>query len=89
MANHPIDKTKYSEYKTIEKNGLHFIIDKEEEKKFQSWVNEYGNVNDIPEDLCLTGYYLKQNIDGTNDWWGENDIKNESIPANRIEFSKT
>ncbi len=85
MAKQEIDETKYSKYQNT-KNGLQFIIDKEEEKKFKKWLKEYQEVNKIPNDFVLTGYYLKQNIDGTNEWWGEDDIKNESIIANEVRF---
>lgn len=85
MEKYTIDKTKYSEYRDT-KSGLHFIIDKNEEQKFRTWVNEYEGVDNIPEEFCLTGYYLKENTDGIHEWWGENDVKNESIPANKTTF---
>lgn len=85
MAKYTIDKTKYREYKDT-KSGLHFIIDREQEQKFDALIKEYEGINNIPDEFCLTGYYLKQNINGTNEWWGENDVKNESIPANKIEI---
>jgi hypothetical protein len=64
------------------------IIKKAEKKKFQDGVKKYKGVANIPNDKLLSGFYLKQNRDGSNDWWGENDFQNMEIPANQLTFPK-